>query len=179
MLSDMDVDLEELISILESEQLPSIGLDSNASDPQTISGLPPTPFLEELLEVEKQGNYSQTLSDINADLPSIGLDSDASDPQTISGLPPTLFSEELLEVEKQGNYSQTLSDMDADLEELISILGLEQLPSIGLDSDALDPHTLPWLSLTPFFEEFSNIDADTDRRTSSYGGVGAATKFQS
>ncbi|KAI8531996.1 hypothetical protein RHMOL_Rhmol11G0178700 [Rhododendron molle] len=174
MLSDMDADLEELCPMLESEQLTSTGLEFDALDPQILSWLLPTPFSEEFSEAEEQGNYSQMLSDMVVDrvelvptfeleeLPSSGLDFDASDPQIISGLPPTPFSEEHLEVEKQGNYSQTLSDMDADLEELISILESEHLPSTGLDFDALDPHTLPWLSLTPFFEEFSDIDAATE-----------------
>ncbi|KAG5525704.1 hypothetical protein RHGRI_032111 [Rhododendron griersonianum] len=101
MLSDMDADLEELCPILESEQLTSTGLDFDALDPQTLSWLSPTPFLEEFSEVEEQGNYSQMLSDMVADcvelvptfelgvLPSSGLDFDASDPQTISGLPLT------------------------------------------------------------------------------------------
>ncbi|KAF7114248.1 hypothetical protein RHSIM_RhsimUnG0091700 [Rhododendron simsii] len=66
MLSDMD--RVELVPTFELEVLPSSGLDFDASDPQTISGLPPTPFSEELLKVEKQCNYSQTLPDMDADL---------------------------------------------------------------------------------------------------------------
>ncbi|KAF7127806.1 hypothetical protein RHSIM_Rhsim11G0115900 [Rhododendron simsii] len=163
MLSDLDVDLEELHPMLESEQLASIGLDFDASDPQTLSWLPPTLFSKEFSEVEEQGNYSQMLFDVDAD-----LDFDALDPQALYGLAQTPFSEELSEAEKQGNYSQMLSSMsDADLhEELVSILESEQLPkpvpileyleqlpsSIGLDSGL--PPTVP----TPFFEEFSEAE---------------------
>ncbi|KAG5525705.1 hypothetical protein RHGRI_032112 [Rhododendron griersonianum] len=166
MLSDV-ADLEELRPMLESEQLASIGLDFDASDPQTLSWLPPTPFSEEFSEAEEQGNYSQILFDMDAD-----LDFDALDPQTLSGLAQTPFSEELSEAEKQGNYSQMLSSMtDADLYgELVSIFESEQLPSsISLDSGL--PPTVP----TPFFEEFSeakeqgnysqmlsDVDADTE-----------------
>ncbi|KAI8532003.1 hypothetical protein RHMOL_Rhmol11G0179400 [Rhododendron molle] len=40
MLSDVDADIEELRSMLESEQLPSIGLDFDASDPEPYLGFP-------------------------------------------------------------------------------------------------------------------------------------------
>ncbi|KAF7127795.1 hypothetical protein RHSIM_Rhsim11G0117100 [Rhododendron simsii] len=111
MLSDVDVDLEELHPMLESEQLARIGLDFDASDSRTLSWLPPTLFLEEFSGVEEQGNYSQMLFDMDAD-----LDFDALDPQALYGLAQTPFSEELSEAEKQGNYSQMLSSMsDADL----------------------------------------------------------------
>ncbi|KAG5525702.1 hypothetical protein RHGRI_032109 [Rhododendron griersonianum] len=154
MLLDMGADLEERVPILESEQLQSFGLDFEASIPQTLSWLPPTPSSEEFSEMEKQGNYSRMLLDLDADLeeqvpileseqlPSFGLDFDASDPHTLSRLAPTPFSEEFLEVERQGNYSQRLSDTDADLEELVSILQWEPLPSFDLDFDALGPQVV-------------------------------------
>ncbi|KAF7127478.1 hypothetical protein RHSIM_Rhsim11G0115700 [Rhododendron simsii] len=150
-LLDMYADLEEQVPILESKQLQSFGLDFDALVPQTLSWLPPAPPTEEFSEMEKQGNYSQMLLEMDASLeeqvpileseqlPSFGLDIDASDPHTLSGFAPTPFSEEFLEVERQGNYSQRLSDMDADLEELVSILQWEPLPSFDLNFDALGP----------------------------------------
>ncbi|KAF7126969.1 hypothetical protein RHSIM_Rhsim11G0116200 [Rhododendron simsii] len=127
MLSDVDVDLEELHPMLESEQL-----------------------AKEFSEVEEQGNYSQMLFDMDAD-----LDFDALDPQALYGLAQTPFLEELSEAEKQGNYSQMLSSMsDEDLhEELVSILESEQLPS-SINLDFVLPPTVP----TPFFEEFSDAE---------------------
>ncbi|KAI8531985.1 hypothetical protein RHMOL_Rhmol11G0177800 [Rhododendron molle] len=96
MLLDIDADLEEQVPILESEQLPSFGLGFDASDPHSLSGLPPTPFPEEFLEVERQENYSQRLSDMDAEfeelvsilqwepLPSFDLDFDALGPQVVA-----------------------------------------------------------------------------------------------
>ncbi|XP_058189478.1 NAC domain-containing protein 37-like [Rhododendron vialii] len=53
MLSDVDADLEQLRPMLESEQLASICLDFDASDPRTLSWLPPTPFSEEFSKAEE------------------------------------------------------------------------------------------------------------------------------
>ncbi|XP_058216672.1 NAC domain-containing protein 67-like [Rhododendron vialii] len=135
-LSDVDADLELLRPMLESEQLASIGPDFDASDPRTLSWLPPTPFSEEFSKAEEQGNYSQMLFDMDAD-----LDFDALDPQTLSGHVQTPSSEELSEAKKQENYSQMLFDMDADL-----------------DFDALDPQALSGLAQTPFSEELSEAE---------------------
>ncbi|KAF7126768.1 hypothetical protein RHSIM_Rhsim11G0117000 [Rhododendron simsii] len=185
----MDADLEEQVPTLE--QLRSFGLDFDASVPQTLSWLTPTPSFEEFSGAEKQGNYSQMLLDMDADLEervpileskqlqSFSLDFDASVPQTLSCLPPTPSSEEFSEMERQGNYSRMLLDMDADLEEQVPVLESEQLPSFGRDFDGSDPHTLSGLAPRPFSEEFleverqenysqklSDMDADFDKLVS-------------
>ncbi|KAH7840434.1 hypothetical protein Vadar_016867 [Vaccinium darrowii] len=63
------------------------------------------------------------------------------------------FSEELLEVEKLGEYSPMHSNMVdgnfEDLDSLLSLLELEEQPSLGLDFDAntnnlLTPEVVPW-----------------------------------
>lgn len=166
--ADMDADHEKQVPTLE--QLRCFGLDFDASMPQFLSWLLPTPFSEEFSEVEKQVNYSQMLLDLDVDLEervpmleskqlqSFGLDFDASVPQTLSWFPPTPSSEEFSEMEKQGNYSRMLLYMDTDLEEQVPILESEQLPSFGLDFNASDPHTLSGLAQTPFSEEFLEVE---------------------
>ncbi|KAF7127420.1 hypothetical protein RHSIM_Rhsim11G0116700 [Rhododendron simsii] len=185
----MDADLDEQVPTFE--QLQSFNLDFDASVPQTLCWLTPTPSSEEFLGAEKQGNYSQMLLDMDADLEervpilkpkqlqSFSLDFDASVPQTLSWFPPTPSSEEFSEMESQGNYSRMLLDMVADLEEQVPILESEQLPSFDLNFDASDPHTLSGLAPRPFSEEFleverqenysqrlSDMDADFERLVS-------------
>ncbi|KAI8532002.1 hypothetical protein RHMOL_Rhmol11G0179300 [Rhododendron molle] len=127
-------------------------------------------YSQELLEAEKEGNYSQMLSDMDADLEelcpmleseqltSTGLEFDPLDPQTLSWLPPTPFSEEFSEAEEQVNYSQMFSDMVADCVELVPTFELEELPSFGLDFDALDPQIISGLPPTPFSKELLEVE---------------------
>ncbi|KAF7114247.1 hypothetical protein RHSIM_RhsimUnG0091600 [Rhododendron simsii] len=105
----------KFLAILESEQLPNFGHDFNALDPHTLSRLAPRPFSKEFLEVERQENYSQRLSDMDADFDEL-----------VS----------ILQWEPLPSF-----DLNFD-EELVSILQWKQLPSFDLDFDALGPQVV-------------------------------------
>ncbi|KAF7126959.1 hypothetical protein RHSIM_Rhsim11G0116000 [Rhododendron simsii] len=96
-LSDMDADLEELVSILQWEPLPKDpGAVRHSHDSWRLGNHSRMLSAEEFLEVERQGNYSQRLSDMDADLeelvsilqweplPSFDLNFDALGPQVVA-----------------------------------------------------------------------------------------------